>query len=163
MYIVANPRINSSVNNNQNTLLHICRKDFVMHFQGITHWLLFFNILWPSLRKQFVPWKQIRRKRTYAIWASWAYLTIMKCILLSAVPYGNNTIWGMTPTILDAIFLNTLSRFPFRYWPMTLSIWWKFMTKITCISLSLINTGGHLNKKDGLTRYGDSHVKDKTS
>ena len=22
---------------------------------------------------------------------------------------------------------------------------------------------GHLNKKDGLTRYGDSHVKDKTS
>ena len=23
--------------------------------------------------------------------------------------------------------------------------------------------GGHLNKKDGLTRYGDSHVKDKTS
>ena len=25
------------------------------------------------------------------------------------------------------------------------------------------NTGGRLNKKDGLTRYGDSHVKDKTS
>ena len=23
--------------------------------------------------------------------------------------------------------------------------------------------GGHLNKKDGLTRYGNSHVKDKTS
>ena len=25
------------------------------------------------------------------------------------------------------------------------------------------DAGGHLNKKDGLTRYGDSHVKDKTS
>ena len=25
------------------------------------------------------------------------------------------------------------------------------------------NSGGRLNKKDGLTRYGDSHVKDKTS
>ena len=25
------------------------------------------------------------------------------------------------------------------------------------------HAGGHLNKKDGLTRYGDSHVKDKTS
>ena len=25
------------------------------------------------------------------------------------------------------------------------------------------NAGGRLNKKDGLTRYGDSHVKDKTS
>ena len=24
-------------------------------------------------------------------------------------------------------------------------------------------TGGRLNKKDGLTRYGNSHVKDKTS
>ena len=24
-------------------------------------------------------------------------------------------------------------------------------------------TGGRLNKKDGLTRYGDSHAKDKTS
>ena len=23
--------------------------------------------------------------------------------------------------------------------------------------------GGRLNKKDGLTRYGDSHIKDKTS
>ena len=27
----------------------------------------------------------------------------------------------------------------------------------------LLRTGGRLNKKDGLTRYGDSHVKDKTS
>ena len=27
----------------------------------------------------------------------------------------------------------------------------------------LVEAGGRLNKKDGLTRYGDSHVKDKTS
>ena len=27
----------------------------------------------------------------------------------------------------------------------------------------LITQGGRLNKKDGLTRYGDSHVKDETS
>ena len=27
----------------------------------------------------------------------------------------------------------------------------------------LVMPGGRLNKKDGLTRYGDSHVKDKTS
>ena len=26
-----------------------------------------------------------------------------------------------------------------------------------------IRSGGRLNKKDGLTRYGNSHVKDKTS
>ena len=30
-------------------------------------------------------------------------------------------------------------------------------------ALSWTSSGGRLNKKDGLTRYGDSHVKDKTS
>ena len=29
--------------------------------------------------------------------------------------------------------------------------------------LNLQKSGGRLNKKDGLTRYGNSHVKDKTS
>ena len=29
--------------------------------------------------------------------------------------------------------------------------------------VNIRNPGGRLNKKDGLTRYGDSHVKDKTS
>ena len=33
----------------------------------------------------------------------------------------------------------------------------------TSHSTSPLYTGGRLNKKDGLTRYGDSHVKDKTS
>ena len=33
-------------------------------------------------------------------------------------------------------------------------IWGDFISK---------HPGGRLNKKDGLTRYGDSHVKDKTS
>ena len=37
--------------------------------------------------------------------------------------------------------------------------------KVWIHKMSLKNklTGGRLNKKDGLTRYGDSHVKDKTS
>ena len=29
--------------------------------------------------------------------------------------------------------------------------------------VNIRNPGDRLNKKDGLTRYGDSHVKDKTS
>ena len=29
--------------------------------------------------------------------------------------------------------------------------------------MDYMDPGGRLNKKDGLTRYGDSHVKDKTS
>ena len=28
--------------------------------------------------------------------------------------------------------------------------------------MGTVQPGGRLNKKDGLTRYGDSHVKDKT-
>ena len=36
-------------------------------------------------------------------------------------------------------------------------VWYKgYLVKI-------VDTGGRLNKKDVLTRYGDSHVKDKTS
>ena len=37
------------------------------------------------------------------------------------------------------------------------------MTGISIIKIRGYITGGRLNKKDGLTRYGDSHVKDKTS
>ena len=36
-------------------------------------------------------------------------------------------------------------------------------SKFTLLPLCKENPGGRLNKKDGLTRYGDSHVKDKTS
>ena len=31
------------------------------------------------------------------------------------------------------------------------------------LKLDIDSPGGCLNKKDGLTRYGDSHIKDKTS
>ena len=36
-------------------------------------------------------------------------------------------------------------------------------TKCSCNMIISATAGGRLNKKDGLTRYGDSHVKDKTS
>ena len=38
-----------------------------------------------------------------------------------------------------------------------------FYMSIPTVSECSELTGGRLNKKDGLTRYGDSHVKDKTS
>ena len=37
----------------------------------------------------------------------------------------------------------------------------KILTKISQVKFT--EPGGRLNKKDGLTRYGNSHVKDKTS
>ena len=34
---------------------------------------------------------------------------------------------------------------------------------MAAVNIDLQLPGGRLNKKDGLTRYGNSHVKDKTS
>ena len=34
---------------------------------------------------------------------------------------------------------------------------------LTWVTDEIRQAGGRLNKKDSLTRYGDSHVKDKTS
>ena len=54
---------------------------------------------------------------------------------------------------------NSVAKLDFKLvWPVSLS------RKDKIQSVSCINgSGGRLNKKDGLTRYGDSHVKDKTS
>ena len=47
--------------------------------------------------------------------------------------------------------------------PMFLGFWGQIVswTLFNCTSC-VMTAGGRLNKKDGLTRYGDSHVKDKT-
>ena len=47
---------------------------------------------------------------------------------------------------------------------MILSIIFSYSVKQLILhDQNLLHAGGRLNKKDGLTRYGDSHVKDKTS
>ena len=40
---------------------------------------------------------------------------------------------------------------------------YQYITRPVRLCCQKKQTGGRLNKKDGLTRYGDSHVKDKTS
>ena len=37
------------------------------------------------------------------------------------------------------------------------------MVSMSSLCNYITDPGGRLNKKDGLSRYGDSHVKDKTS
>ena len=44
-----------------------------------------------------------------------------------------------------------------------LTIWWPRSGVRIYQIVTGVTSGGRLNKKDGLTRYGDSHVKDKTS
>ena len=39
----------------------------------------------------------------------------------------------------------------------------RYLNQNFCQLSAVSSPGGRLNKKDGLTRYGDSHVKDKTS
>ena len=38
-----------------------------------------------------------------------------------------------------------------------------YISILRVIIILQLSPGGRLNKKDSLTRYGDSHVKDKTS
>ena len=52
---------------------------------------------------------------------------------------------------------HTFSEMTFKDFSRTSNIKLHFSGTIKLLS------GGRLNKKDGLTRYGDSHVKDKTS
>ena len=47
--------------------------------------------------------------------------------------------------------------------PRTLSISKSICSIVVQQSCFETPSGGRLNKKDGLTRYGNSHVKDKTS
>ena len=44
-----------------------------------------------------------------------------------------------------------------------LSLTWKSPYVDKTVFILRRGPGGRLNKKDGLTRYGNSHVKDKTS
>ena len=43
------------------------------------------------------------------------------------------------------------------------NIWTFVLYIVNTVAVDHLRPGGRLNKKDGLTRYGDSHVKDKTS
>ena len=64
---------------------------------------------------------------------------------LSALPYSKIS--------------NELSRYFFHKVPETLFTDGRTEERLADVR---VNPGGRLNKKDGLTRYGDSHVKDKT-
>ena len=56
-------------------------------------------------------------------------------------------------------------------WPLYVYVFVICFTEVICMTAfykylctaRTFQSGGRLNKKDGLTRYGDSHVKDKTS
>ena len=62
---------------------------------------------------------------------------------------------------------------PYFHYIKKFQYWWKvaksaqvaiiFQSLMHDVMKLLATSGGRLNKKDGLTRYGDSHVKDKTS
>ena len=64
------------------------------------------------------------------------------------------------PSGYTSIHRGTIIKFTYNFHFLENRITSLYQTQIT-----LFHTipGGRLNKKDGLTRYGNSHVKDKTS
>ena len=73
----------------------------------------------------------------------------------------------MSPTELANLKHNVKEDTPKFAWSLPLKIHIVMASdpppKMSTKSPSWQPSGGRLNKKDGLTRYGDSHVKDKTS
>ena len=76
--------------------------------------------------------------------------------------YGNLALWNMyiwgngKPTHFAACISSNLNTHT--------CIWYlQSQRRLFQIHFTGESAGGRLNKKDGLTRYGDSHVKDKTS
>ena len=49
------------------------------------------------------------------------------------------------------------------FYDLTYLVAYQFVSRAIEFSVCSKRPGGRLNKKDGLTRYGNSHVKDKTS
>ena len=65
---------------------------------------------------------------------------------------------------LHVLHLSTLKlHMRFKIFYGTLSCIVKIMATDDVVTWGARTSGGRLNKKDGLTRYGNSHVKDKTS
>ena len=58
-----------------------------------------------------------------------------------------------------ADFGGSIQQRPFRFYQADAT----WVSLIASAAPAVMATGGRLNKKDGLTRYGNSHVKDKTS
>ena len=75
------------------------------------------------------------------------------------------SLWNLTCTSSAPLLLVCLSNFIAMRWLKPLSQLRGFARSHDKTSYRILKQGpgGHLNKKDGLTRYGDSHIKDKTS
>ena len=97
---------------------------------------------WPVTRKMF-PFDDIIMKLLGGETAHRYHITSDQCQLDSS------------PTLLHGINMYSMFSELFLFGLCFRLILWLHQAK--CY------TGGCLNKKDGLTRYGDSHVKDKTS
>ena len=68
----------------------------------------------------------------------------------------------------DNMVITILPEYEISFWRWNnlitfLSPSWDFLCLYDDIFIWKLYPGGRLNKKDGLTSYGDSHVKDKTS
>ena len=94
------------------------------------------------------------RYKDYSIYLSISYTRGLMMQILAAMLF-EVLLWNQT-------LFATKDIYSFEEVPMILS-WATYFPFNDWKSLYTQYPGGRLNKKDGLTRYGNSHVKDKTS
>ena len=97
---------------------------------------------------------------------TWLMKHIMKYVpskMMQTIVFARRGVMLYFISIISTVPLLKLTHFritktkPLLAKAMHESLW------ILLVCLRFNQPGGRLNKKDGLTRYGDSHVKDKTS
>ena len=124
--------------------------------------------------------KHYQNMREHFLCLHWWHLTdnvkdsvvCLSCqIKVNSVDYSNATsdevasnLWAITsPVLNDSWYLKGSPWSQPAFITVLDNVSYKICTRCFCGGFVLLDPGGRLNKKDGLTRYGDSHVKDKTS
>ena len=125
-----------------------------------------------DLIKWQTGWKQADTCKIFTLFkVSWTYawqMTPFYWFRKFQPPIENNTLFlAKMGTNMDVWFgLESEWRYQDKLLSKTIDTpvnWDAIALVIASLQCIPVQHGGRLNKKDGLTRYGDSHVKDKTS
>ena len=143
-------------------LFDLCEYDPLVtlwvHTQRVSNgqlWVFFFVTLCKLLNKQSdCQWFDTTR-------CSRVTVMYTLCNRITACMASNFDINSSPPGQTDRHFPDDIFKYIFMNYKLCILIRIKlmFVPKVPINNIP----GGRLNKKDGLTRYGDSHVKDKTS
>ena len=86
-------------------------------------------------------------------------------LVMAMIPYRGNQLLNIGRTIFVDVSRITYNVNWHNNLRKNIEFLYMYIARVLMVIYSQDSqrSGGRLNKKDGLTRYGDSHVKDKTS